>query len=94
MKIKAELNLEVLEKYGFELYDNEEVSECFYVDGYAYCIGHSRRGQHYYLLVDSNSREISIYASEPDGSGGSINCPDILLKMFLDGIIENIPDKP
>ena len=50
-------------------------------------IGDSRRGQSYYLLVDDN-RNLSIYASEPDGSGGSVKLNDVLLKMFKNNLFE------
>lgn len=36
-------------------------------------LGYSRRGQWYYCLIIN--REISIYASEPDGSGSSVDLP-------------------
>ena len=54
---------------------------------YKFKIGHSRRGQFYYLLVKEATRKIIIYATEPDGSGGVIGCPDVLVKLINDGII-------
>lgn len=91
MKVKEGLNLEVLLNYGFQKIDKEEEKEddnyaISYFD-YKFNIGHSRRGQFYYLLVDETTRNVAIYASEPDGSGGCVDCPDVLFELFNDGII-------
>jgi len=90
MKIKEELNIDILLEYGFEKIDKaeEEKDEQYTISNfdYKYLIGHSRRGQFYYLLV-GNSRNVIIYASEPDGSGGCVDLPDVLIKMFNHGII-------
>ena len=43
-----------------------------FINKYAFELGHSRRGQFYYILVDKGSREISIYSTKPDGDGGEL----------------------
>ena len=90
MKVKEELNLEVLLNYGFtkinkeEEIENEEYTIASY--DYKFEIGHARRGQFYYLLV-GKTRDVIIYATEPDGSGGSVMCPDVLIKLSVDGVV-------
>lgn len=91
MKVKEELNLEVLLNYGFTKIDKEQAKEdedwtisCY---EYLFEIGHARRGQFYYLLVSEKTRDIIIYASEPDGSGGTVICPDVLIKLSVDGVV-------
>jgi len=91
MKIKEGLNLEVLLNYGFTKIDKEEEigNEQYDIASYEYKfeIGHARRGQFYYLLVDEETRNIFIYATEPDGSGGTVICPDVLIKLSVDGVV-------
>jgi len=91
MKIKEGINLETLLEYGFEKVDRGEAeeNEDWTIAGYDYLynIGHARRGQFYYLLVDENTRIIDIYASKPDGSGTSIGLPDILVTLISNNII-------
>jgi hypothetical protein len=90
MKIKDEVNLDILLDYGFFKVDKEKEysnSTLLYSD-YVYQIGHARRGQFYYYLVDANTRKISVYASEPDGSGCSIIMPNVLRDLVLTGIID------
>lgn len=93
MKIKEDVNIEILLNYGFTKIDKEEEEEnenyTIASFDYGFEIGHARRGQFYYLLVDENSRNIIIYATEPDGSGGTVMCPDVLIKLVLDGIISS-----
>jgi hypothetical protein len=91
MKVKDELPLDVLLRYGFTKIDNEEelkneeytIASC----DYKYQIGHARRGQFYYLLVNEETRKLIIYATEPDGGGGCIVSPNVLIELFKDGII-------
>jgi hypothetical protein len=91
MKIKEELNLEVLFNYGFTKINKEEEKEneqhAIARYEFKFEIGHAIRGQFYYLLVSEKERNIIIYASNPDGSGGSVACPDVLIKLYIDGII-------
>jgi len=92
MKIKENVALESLLDYGFEAINKEESEDLgdytIAKHDYMFTIGHSRRGQVYYILIN-NSRAVSLFASEPDGSGGTIGCPDILIKLISDGIVES-----
>lgn len=91
MKVKEEFNLEVLLNYGFTKIDkekekeNEEYTIAYY--DYKFEIGHARRGQYYYLLVEEKTRDVIIYATEADGGGGSVCCPDVLIKLSVDGVV-------
>ena len=91
MKVKEELNLKVLLNYGFTKIDKEEETENeeYIIASYDYKfeIGHARRGQFYYLLVREKTRDIIIYATESDGSDGSVMCPDVLIKLSVDGVV-------
>ena len=49
-------------------------------------IGHSRRGQCYYLLVNSDNI-LLIITTKPDGEGGSVLLPDILINMIKDNCV-------
>ena len=88
MKIKEELNLKILLNYGFTKIEKEEYEECP-ISSYAYKfeIGHARRGRFYYLLVGEKTRDVVIYATKPDGSSGSVICPDVLVKLAIDGLL-------
>jgi hypothetical protein len=88
-------NLKVLEPYGFKICDQDwkeghgvlgDYCTLDFHEGYVYEIGHSRRGQFYYILVDT-SGNLTLYASEPDGSGSSVNFPDIIIQLILDDIV-------
>ena len=91
MKVKEELNLEVLLNYGFTKIDKEEEleNEEYTISSYDYKfeIGHARRCQFYYLLVGEKTRDVIIYATEPDGSGGTVICPEVLIKLSVDGVV-------
>ena len=91
MKVKKDIDLTILLDYGFQKIDKEDEKEnenwTIASYDYAYNIGHSRRGQFYYLLVDEATRAIDIYASKPDGSGTSIRLPDVLIRLITDNII-------
>jgi len=53
-----------------------------YDDHLAYEIGHSRKGQHYYILCNKDTLQLSILATNPDGCGSDIALPDILIEMI------------
>jgi hypothetical protein len=60
--------------------------ELYWFDDYLILnIGHSRRGQYYYIFCHKKTLELYVYASKPDGSGGVCNLPDILVQMILTG---------
>ena len=92
MKIKANINLSELIKYGFSTTDKvqEERDDQYDIakSDYNCCIGAGRRGQYYYLLVNASTRNVSIYASKPDGDGCPTNVDDVFFKLILDGIVE------
>lgn len=54
---------------------------------YIYPIGHSRRGQFYYILI-FNDGEIMLEATKPDGDGGMIDFPDVIIELYKDNLIE------
>ena len=89
MKLKEDLNLDVLLNYGFSKIVKSEIDDddyCMHSYDYECIIDHSRRGQVYYLLVSEETRGMVIYASKPDGSGGPVFCPEVLFKMKDDGL--------
>ena len=52
---------------------------------YGIDIGHSRRGQHYYILCDPDTLVLSVFATEADGSGSNRILPDFLFEMIKNG---------
>ncbi len=93
MKLKDSVTKEQLEELGFYLYQENEYEYYYSMENkMIYEIGHSRRGQFYYLIVNK-SNCIEVFATEPDGSGGSIELANTLLKMFKLGYIEESEDK-
>jgi hypothetical protein len=83
MKVKQGTNLE---QYGFYQMDDEH-DHCIILGGWYYKLGHSRRGQFYYYIVDLDMN-LLIYGSDPDGSNGTIKFDDVIIKMFEDGVFE------
>lgn len=61
----------------------------FYYDDlvYIYYIGHSRRGQLYYIII-FNDGKVMLEATKPDGDGGMIDFPDVIIKLYKDNLIE------
>lgn len=81
---------EVLQHFSKVDKEYEESNDNWTLSCYDYSLelGHSRRGQHYYLLVRSLlETKVLIYASEPDGDGGSLELSDILFKLIENRII-------
>lgn len=86
-----------LTPYGFERLDEVwkksqgfwEGDVLWYYHGWVYTLGHSRRGQFYYLIVDNG--ELLVYASDPDGSGASVELGDVLFKLYRDGLVVDEP---
>lgn len=61
-------------------------SELYYYNDYlAYDIGHSRRGQRYYLLCDTKTLALSIIATSPDGSESDVSLPNELMTWIING---------
>ena len=76
---------------GFTLLTAEERNSDYYEDydrelkyTYSYYIGHSRRGQEYYFTVDTEFKEVSIFATKPDGNGTNLVLADKHLKVLQD----------
>lgn len=98
MRVKDDFNLEDLIIYGFEDGDDETTPLPFstlligddpeFEGMYFVEVAGGRRGQDYYLLVDKDTRYISIYATHPDGQGASGFLDDTIIDMLNDGIIE------
>jgi hypothetical protein len=90
MKVAQPLNR--LEYYGFSFYSKEDAKIEFDEDGYmfennwVFNVGHSRRGQFYYITVNTKGT-VELYASRPDGTPGSIDMPDVLIDLVADGIL-------
>lgn len=85
MKIKKNITFKQLDKYGWSDVIDEDINVSNVK--YSYCIGHSRRGQFYYYLI-MKDRTINIIATKPDGSGTYIDCDEVIIKMYNDGLIE------
>ena len=85
MKIKNDFDLSLLESLGFapfskEAFGYDDFFEYFQPE-YLMSLGHSRRGQFYYFFV--RDRELLLYASKPDGSGGTIEFPLFALNFLV-----------
>ena len=83
---------EIIEKY-YESFKENHVCEnsddkfYFYEGCYFYNLGHARRGQHYYVLIQKDL-QVAILASKPDGDGTHIKVGDIFQKLISEGFIE------
>lgn len=60
-----------------------------------YEIGHSRRGQFYYYLIDMKTeyKVLLIYASKPDGSGTFTPLDHTIFDMFKNGLFKIIGEE-
>ena len=74
------------EKSHYVAYDDYD--GLYYYEGcWVFEIGHSRRGQSYYVIINKNTNEVQLLATEPDGSGGIINAGDIFKVLIENGFI-------
>jgi len=85
MKLREDINPDILLELGFNKIDKEEAAESenttlAYYD-YEYLLGFGRRGQSYSLLYSIDKNNFSIYATEPDGSGSPTTVDDIFIKL-------------
>ena len=64
---------------------DEDDSLFYYTNYLVLSIGHSRRGQFYYILCHKESLELNVVATKPDGDGGMIGLPDVLFTMIQAG---------
>ena len=60
----------------------------YYDECWVFEIGHSRRGQSYYVIINKDTNEVQLLATEPDGSGGIINAGDIFKVLIAGGFID------
>jgi hypothetical protein len=58
-----------------------------YEGQYVYDLGHSSRGQRYYVLIQKDL-QIAIFASKANGDGTHIKVGDIFQKLISDGFTE------
>ncbi len=89
MKLKDNFKLQDLEDYGFTVPTEDDFPEDIYIQDakYIYECGHARRGQWFYILAHEN-KHLSIYSTEPDGSGGKVLLPNVLIEMVKDDIFD------
>ena len=99
LKIKNNVDLKKLEKYGFE---DSEISnnvpleywsddkDYHFNNTYFVFIASGRRGQDYYLLVDKKTRILKIYSTKPDGDGTDGELDDTLYGLIKDGLVEKV----
>lgn len=92
MKVKKEFveNPLKLTELGFDYMEVENCygDKCYETEGkLVYDLGHSRRGQYYYLIIEDD-RTISVFATKPDGDGTSIELDDILFELFENNMLE------
>jgi hypothetical protein len=96
VKLKEEFyKKSILSEFGFVFeVEDPECANSFneidfeIVDKFVCALGHSRRGQHYYLTIHPETFEIYVYANEADGRGTHIMIGDVLFRMFEKGMVE------
>ena len=52
---------------------------------YGINIGHSKRGQHYYILCNPDTLVLSVFVTASDSSGSNCALPDSLFEMIKNG---------
>ena len=96
LKIKDNVDIKELEKYGFE---DSEISTLFpleywsvdhFDNTYFIFIASGRRGQDYYLLIDKKSKILSIYATKPDGDGTCGEISDVIYDLIKADLVEKV----
>lgn len=83
LKIRDNVNLNVLEKYGFE----EDRWKC-----YVKTICEGRRGQSFELIISSNSRALEGFSNGADGSGEEGYLDNTLYDLIKDGLVEKVEE--
>ena len=99
LKIRDEVDLKELEKYGFE---DSKISNNFPLEYWGYdkdyhfdntyfiFIASGRRGQDYYLLADKETRILKIYATSPDGDGTDGELNDTIYYLIKADLVEKV----
>jgi hypothetical protein len=77
--------LKFSENYVINDEDDDPLS--VYEGQYVYDLGHSSRGQHYYILIQKDW-QVAVFASKPDGDGTHVEIGDIFQKLISEGFIE------
>ena len=103
LKIKDDVDLKELEKYGFDDVDTNEEREEEYTTFYGEfdnefkntyakweCWG--RRGQQYYILINKKNRIIYVYATRPDRDGCKGQLENTLYDLIQAGLVEKKED--
>ena len=71
----------------YEVWDEEDFfyynQDCLVLN-----LGHSRRGQFYYLYYNPNYNSFNIYASKPDGEGTSVIFPNVIYELIKNNLID------
>tara|TARA_R110000787_G_scaffold70320_1_gene156376 strand:+ start:1082 stop:1456 length:375 start_codon:yes stop_codon:yes gene_type:complete len=72
------------DKYYEDNYVVEDDYDCLYYHegSWVFEIGHSRRGQSYYVIIHKVTNEVQILATEPDGAGGVIDAGNIFKELI------------
>ena len=83
LKIREDVDLDVLEKFGFE-YDK------FYM-GYTKTICYGRRGQQFDLIIDDD-RILSGYAEGADGSGEEAIIDDTIYDLIKSDLVVKVEE--
>ena len=98
LKIKDRIDLEELEKFGFEKLEDwfkEELKDdknCWKVDEIEYIADFGcgcRRGQTYYIYVSEN-RELFVNSTSADGSGCETEVDSVVFDLIQAGLIEKV----
>lgn len=83
LKIKDDVDLKKLEKFGFE----EDRWKC-----YTKTICEGRRGQSFELIISTNSRILEGFANGADGSGEEAYLDNTLYDLIKADLVEKVDD--
>lgn len=101
LRIKSNVDLKELEKFGFEdsktsqnvPYEYWGYDKDYNFDNtYFVFVASGRRGQNYYLLVNKGTRKLIIYATRPDGDGTSGDLEDVVYNLIKAGLVEKVEE--
>ena len=81
LKIKDNVDLKELEKYGFRLDEYGDYSKIIYT---------GRRGQYFELIINQKYREILGYSEGADGDGEEDNIDDTLYDLIKADLVEKV----
>lgn len=82
LKIKDNVDLKELEKYGFK-------KDWFYDDRYTKTICKGRRGQEFVLIINQD-RTLVGYSEGADGDGEEAYLDNTLYDLIKDGLVEKV----